>query len=269
MMSEIKTGIHDNIQNEIYHRGDGWSDILGSTGLKKLQLSPAHFKVPNGEPTKAMNFGSAFHSLLLEPEKHEVICTPEINRRTKAGKEEYAKFLEESEGKIVVTPEENDELMMMLIQVRKNETASMLLKQGKAESSIVWQDATYGFLCKCRPDYLRDDRIIIDVKTSSQPATPEAFSRACVNYGYHISAAWYQAGVLAVTGKRHNFVFIVCETKPPYAVSVFEPDREFLDAGRKAIQPLLEVYDRCLKSGQWPGYDDRVQGLSLPAWAVS
>lgn len=265
----MKTGIYHDIPNEIYHRGDGWRDLLGSTGLKTLQISPAHFKaMGDKESTKAMIFGSAFHSSLLEPEKKEVAVMPDINRRTKAGKEQYEQFLKTAEGKYIIDSADYERIDQMLVSVYASSTASSLLANGKAEVSAIWKDPTYGFLCKCRPDFLRNDGIIVDVKTTSKPATPDQFSKECANFGYHISAAWYQAGVLAATGKAHNFVFLVVETFPPFGVNVFEPDQTFLDAGRREIKPIIELYDRCKESGEWPGYDDTVNVLTLPSWAA-
>jgi hypothetical protein len=44
---------------------------------------------------------------------------------------------------------------------------------------------------------------------------------------------------------------------------------EALNAGWKEIEPLLDVYRKCLETNEWPGYADRVLDIALPAWAWS
>ncbi len=263
----MKPGIYENIPNETYHRGKGWADNLGSSGVKTLiEKTPAHYlfdKTNPNEPSQAMIFGSAFHSLVLEPDLNEVLWTSIGSRRTNAFKEVKKKNPE----KIVVTQEEHEDLLIMLENTKNHELATSLLTNGKPEVSMVWEDMEYGFPCKCRPDWLRDDNIIIDVKTTGKSADAVQFSKACANFGYHISAAWYQAGVLAVTGQLCDFVFLVVETKAPFGVVVYAPDTEFMDRGREAIRPILPIYNECLKTNNWPGYSEKIETLSLPGWA--
>lgn len=85
------------IPNKEYRTREG----VSSTDLKHLMRSPAHFKYWKEHPqedTPALLFGRASHKYMLEKDDffNEFAVVPNIDRRTKAGKEEYAKFLEES-----------------------------------------------------------------------------------------------------------------------------------------------------------------------------
>ena len=58
-----------------------------------------------------MNFGSAVHSVLLEPEKKEILALPKnLNLRTKKDKEYKKQLISDNPDKIVVSGEEKDSL---------------------------------------------------------------------------------------------------------------------------------------------------------------
>ena len=79
--------------------------------LFKITKSPLHFKwaMENIEDkTPALVFGSACHKYVLEKEDFdkEFAVMPDINRRTKAGREEYEAFLAVNDGKDVISPDD-------------------------------------------------------------------------------------------------------------------------------------------------------------------
>jgi hypothetical protein len=42
-----------------------------------------------------------------------------------------------------------------------------------------------------------------------------------------------------------------------------------LDIGLKENRRLLNLYNYCISSGKWYGYEDRVQTIGLPNWAMN
>ena len=93
-----KDGVYD-ISNEQYHASEG----ISRSKLMLLDKSPYHFwyETMSGfaekqESTPAMNIGSAFHTMLLEPAKFqmEFAVAPKVDRRTKQGKEDWEIFVE-------------------------------------------------------------------------------------------------------------------------------------------------------------------------------
>ena len=232
--------------------------------LWELMKSPAHYlyKVTHpSEPTPALTFGTAAHKYILEPESFwdDYAVAPQVDRRTKAGKETWANFLETLDGKTAITQADLDVIREMDAAVDRNPTARALLKTGAHEVPITWTDAETGEPCKCRPDCLTkyDGRnYIVDYKTTTSCATG-AFERSCRIYGYKLQAGMYTAGIFADTFDDHGFAFVAQEKPPPYAVRVYFCDEGFVEEGIDLFRELIGIYHRCKVSGEWPGYEDK------------
>jgi hypothetical protein len=242
--------------------------------LVQLSKSPAHFyewyNAPNEDPTNAMVIGTATHTAILEPDKYDqsIIIAPQVDKRTKKGKAEWATFEEEAKGKIILTQEEANAIEGMKNSVYNNRTAYDYLMEGIPEQSVFFKDPVHNFLCKVRPDYCTSLKEVVDIK-SCLDAGYDAFSRAIANYKYHWQALFYLNGLTAVTGVEHNkFIFIAVEKDPPYGVAVYEATKDMLKTAKKQIAPLLDIYAECLKTNVWPGYKDELQQIELPRWAA-
>lgn len=269
-MKEIKKPGIFELSNEAYHAQPG----LNKSGLVQLAKSPAHYfewyHALEEEPSKAMVLGTALHTAVLEPEKFKqsVMISPKIDKRTKAGKEEWAAFEKKAVGKIILTEDEADAIEGMKASVFNNMTAYDLLLEGKSEQSIFFKDPDYDFLCKVRPDFYTPDKEVVDIKTCLD-AGYDGFSKAVANFKYHWQALFYLKGLTAVTEAEHNkFIFIAVEKTPPYAVAVYEATKDMLNSAEQQIAPVLAVYAECLTGNVWPGYVDELQPLELPRWAA-
>ena len=154
---------------------------ISKSDLFKITKSPLHFKwaMENIEDkTPALVFGSACHKYVLEKEDFdkEFAVMPDINRRTKAGREEYEAFLAVNDGKDVISPDDFEKIVTMAAVVHENKFADRLL-QGEHEISFFWTDESTGEECKCRPDdivVIGDQHILVDYKTTDNAET-EAF----------------------------------------------------------------------------------------------
>lgn len=270
------------VSNHDYHFGI-LKDALGSSGLKKLyRLTPAHYQAYINEeekpPTPALRFGDAYHVYTLEREKFDkkIAIRPEINRRTKAGQAEYAKFMKENEGKTIIpeignSTENGMDLVLKMAEVleRDYKTASSIFRNpGVFEQTVLWQDPLFGYWCKARFDYhIPSLRLIIDLKTTLD-ASEDAFSRSISNLDYDLGAAWYTTGMQIVTGHPYQYIWVAQEKEPPYGVALYEADQEILDNGRKKIRPTIELYDECMQNNTWPGYPDKVSPIKLKSWGL-
>lgn len=251
-----------------YHK----SPAIGSTSLKYLLRSPAHYiekmRAPD-EATPAMKFGTDSHSAILEPSKFraDYIITPDVDRRTKEGKASWEQFQVIAQNKTVITHDQHDKMQGMIKAIETHPYASKLIKSGHSEQSYFWTDEKTGVDCKCRPDFLREGHIVVDIKTTYD-ASPETFAKTVANFGYHISAAHYLDGVSAVTGKTYDtFVFVAIETAAPFAIGVYILDESSLEKGRELQRRALGVFAECKRTGIYPGYDEHIQAIALPAWA--
>ncbi len=233
--------------------------------LDRIAKSPMHARAyldgARTEPTAAMILGTAVHTAILEPARFaSEYRVFEGDRRTKAGKEEYAAL--QATGATIIDADDYATVKAMAASVRANKTAASLLQDGIAEASIFWKDTLTGVECKCRPDWITNSGIVVDVKTT-EDASPAAFARSVMQYRYAVQAAHYLEGTEA-----ERFVFIAVEKKAPYAVACYELDVDAMNFGDALRIRDLEAYAGCVEFNVWPGYPDEVQPLSLPAWAT-
>lgn len=256
----MKPGRYSGISNEAYHAAEG----ISKSGLDHIAQSPLHYqayKLNRAEPTKAMEIGTAVHTLVLEPEKFDGLIV--VGKRVKAEMDAAR-----ASGKIVLTEEDRQMVCDMADSIHCHKMASALLGgKGIAEDSF-WWDHELGVLCKCRPDYLREDMYIVDVKTT-EDASLDGFARSAEKYRYHVQAAFYTQGVEAITGERvKGFAFIAVEKTAPYAVACYLMDGDAIQAGHLEVERCLSIYRRCEEVGEWPGYSDELIPLSRPRWAA-
>lgn len=168
----------------------------------------------------------------------------------------------------VLSQEQWDQLHAMRDSVMAHPAAGALLTgcPGKAELSVYWNDPETGELCRCRPDWWRDDDLLIDLKTTDD-ASPEGFAKSIANWRYDVQDPYYMDGVQLATGRRpRGFVFIAVEKKAPYAVGVYRLDDESRDLGRAQYKADLRRFAECKRTDTWPGYGDKIQSISVPAW---
>jgi hypothetical protein len=239
--------------------------------LDLLHRSPAHYRqslLCPTPPTPAMEWGSLFHAFILEPDvfnRNYAVWDDSINRTTKAGKEAWADWQAENEGKISVPKPTLATLKTMRDSIYDHPTAKAALCGGYAEKAIFWDRD--GVLCKARPDYLRTDcNLIFDLKTTVD-ARSESFSRSCWTYRYHVQAPYYSDGYEAVIGEKPQaFIFIAIEKTPPYCVMCYHANEAMVEQGRREYIQDLEVYRTCVENDVWPGYTQEIQSIMLPKW---
>lgn len=248
---------------------------ISRSELFKISESPEKFKYYQEhpeEPTPALLFGRLFHSMALQPEKvwEEFAVYPKIDRRTKEGKEAFAKFEAESVGKTIVTAEMVEQAEAMCYALNKNDFVKKLLK-GEKEKPFFWTDEMTGEKCKCRTDVLTEigeNLIIVDLK-STDCAETESFIRSAIKYGYDFQSAMYADGVKANTGKEPLFVFIAIEKKPPYAINILQADKLLIRRGYDLFREYIGIYHDCKTTDNWYGYlgkFNQINNLSLPAY---
>ena len=248
---------------------------ISRSELWKLSESPEKFKWYKDhpeKPTPALLFGQVVHKLLLEPDgfESEFAVLPEIDRRTKAGREEYDAFLDANDGKGIVTLE-MFQMAWEMAEKAKQEPFVVKLLKGEHEKPYFWTDEVTQEDCKCRVDcitYIGSKPYVIDYKTCAD-ASNDAFMRDAIKYGYHVQAAMYSDGVERNIGTKPTFVFIAQEKNPPYAVNIFQVDEAFVQYGTDVYRELMGVYHECKTTGVWWGYLGKlniVNELQLPAW---
>jgi exodeoxyribonuclease VIII len=248
-----------------YRQAEG----VNKSTLWNLRKSPAHYKYfleNQREDTAAFAFGRAVHAAILTPSafKKDFVVIPEgIDRRTKAGKEEYQAFLDASAGKEILTAADAETVKAIVKAFKKNRDAVQLLKGTKREKPLFWTDDN-GIFCKCRIDAYKAG-LIVDLKTA-QDAETETFTKEALRYGYDVQAAHYlDAYQHKESAVRPEWYFIVIEKAEPYAINILRADIGFLDYGFIRRQELIEKLKVCQDQKAYPDYG--INELCLPAWA--
>lgn len=258
--------IVEDLTNDAYHAE---TEHLSSSKVKTLLDNPYLFlNPPEREESPHFAIGSATHSLVLEPHKfnEEFAIAPECDRRTKAGKEAWAAFVEASAGRTVIADKDYEIAKSMADAITHNPYAQTLLQNGIAECSFFGE--IDGVKVKCRPDYYREDKgLIIDIKTTDD-ASPDGFIKTIANYGYYIQAAFYLDVLDTLEKNARKFVFIAVEKKAPHMVGIYELDPISLEFGRSEYKRAFGILEQIGKYAE-PTYKDIVTGdvvqtLTLP-----
>ena len=262
----------ESISNAEYRKRDG----ISSSDLKRMMKSMATWKYYHDNPedgdTEALQFGRAYHKLMLEPDDfdNEFIVSPKFDRRTKDGKAAYEEFLKKAEGKEVISEETYQKLLEMQKALYDTPFVKLLIK-GEHEKSFFWTDEKSGIPCKCRPDsfgQIKDQYVAVDLKTTKDAET-DHFMRDALKLGYDIQAVHYCEGLETVYKKPFKFIFIAQEKTAPYLVNVLEADDLFMKSGRELRNSLLGQYKESLETGIYEGYmtkDGGINSLSVPKW---
>lgn len=259
----------DALTDEAYHEAPG----VRSTALKAGVKSPAHFNAYLQQPradTPAFRFGRLCHLAILEPFKFAqlVHARPDVgDLRTAKGKAALAEWkLGLPPGTQDVSAEEMHHLTGMVRAAHEHPRLSQLLRNGQAEQSLLWEDDAHGLSCKARYDWVSQNGVICDLKTTTDSSL-EKFGRDALSMGYYLSAAHYLEGA-RVTGVANpdTFVLVAIEKVPPYGIGLYTLGGDVLDWGHQWRHHAMLNIGRAMQ-GDRSGYPDHFQVLELPKWA--
>lgn len=261
--------IKTNISNQDYHAGPGFS----SSNVKSILKTPAHYQASQDPQWRtesdSMDFGTAFHTMILEPHLFEATCAiepPEIEaaggKVKQPGKKLWEEFKALHEGKTIFNAKDGKRLLAMQQNVLSNRLAMQIINNSEKEISAYHEED--GVLLKARADLIMPKRgMIFDLKTTTD-ASEKGFERAVTGYGYHVSAAHY----LHVFSKAYKkefteFIWIAVENQAPFGVAFYAATEEQLAIGKGRMAMGLLEYKSCMESGEWPCYPMEIKGLNI------
>lgn len=287
-MSAATPGIYPAMRMADYHA----LDAASNSRLCHLRRSPAHLHAYLVQPptdTLALKIGRAVHTAILEPfdfttnfsiagqceatKKGDGLrCSnPGVIFRAEAGWlcGVHGKGLASDESRIVLSAEQMATCTRARDAVMAHPIAGKLISGLQdVELSVVWADAETGVTCKARYDGYVPGLVggaIIDIKTCMD-ASPREFARSIFGRGYDLQAAHYLAGAEASDIPAHHFLHIAVEKEVAVA-AVYRLHDNDISAGRTRLAQLLRVYDKCMTSGEFPGYSDEIVDISVPEWS--
>jgi PDDEXK-like domain of unknown function (DUF3799) len=268
-------GVYD-IPDSLYHADPVEGGSLSSTGARRLlpPSCPAKFRWLADHPeehTTAFDLGKAAHCLLLGvgPDLIEIEAD---NYKTKKAQQQRDDAY--AEGAVPLLPKEYTEVVAMAEALRAHEFAGELFAPGagRAEQTLVWRDRRTGIMRRARLDYLPYSvpgaRMLLPDFKSGKSAEPAAINKAIYDYGYYMQGDWYVDGVFELgLAESIAFMLVFQEKTPPYVVTVAQLHPDDLLAGHVRNDYAIDVYRRCVASGRWPGYSDKVVVGRMPIWA--
>lgn len=219
---------------------------LSYSRLKALLKSPkalTEYLAKKQEPTPAMQFGTAVHAYILEPQVFAAhyIVAPEIDRRTKAGKEAWQAL--QDTGKTILSASDFEDIKLYAANVAALPTAKDYLANALAFEELIeckLQTKNFGeFDFAARLD-VRGTDYIIDLKTC-QDASPQGFRRAMYKEKYHLQAALY-----SLLFPKHEFMFLAVDT---HAAMLYRVGKETMQDGLQLLHFALNRFKDCQALG--------------------
>jgi exodeoxyribonuclease VIII len=297
----IELGVWDGVPNALYHGGPG----ISKSGLDDISISPLFYRTLRDNPkpqTEALEVGTAFHCLVLEPEVFEATYIPQpvdaprrpssTQRNAKKPSPDtlhaiawWDRFESENGDKIMLSNKDDadkgiwgrdtwSQIHYMRDAVMAHPEASILLDPAlcKRELSVYVAKEVSGVngvrrLAKCRPDaWNLAHSMLVDLKSTTE-ATFTEFCRSVHQYRYDVQASWYHDLCLEAGVWNTRLIFVACEKEPPYHVGCYECEPEWVRQGRVKYEQALRTYSECMESGEWPGIADYTRILTQPAFA--
>jgi exodeoxyribonuclease VIII len=253
------------LSNEDYHK----SPAIGSTGLKLIIRSPAHFRYqePVEHDTRAKQIGTALHCAILEPDRfaRDYLVAQCDDRRSAL----YKGLAADAGGDRVITMTEHRRITSAQSAAYRNKKVRELLEYpGRYELSVHAKCPETGVAVKCRFDKKLDDLRAFDLK-KTQDARPSPFGRSIDGYMYHLSVAYYMDVWYWATGERIKAMpLIAIEEKSPHACMIHALPDDWIQQGRYEYQQALRIYAECLDKDEWPSYDEEECIAEMPAWRI-
>ena len=264
-----------DIPIEDYHHGEDHIHSFSSSNIKDFIRSPAHCRWNKDNPkpaTAAMQFGTIFHAVALEPQTVAVI--PEINLFRKDGRHdrigeqrELDAFMAKNQGKVFAKSNEFAQASAMVEVIKAHRIAGPLLAApGEVELSGFFEEPVHNIPGKIRCDKIMpDDRIIMDLKSTTD-ASEEEFAKTIYNYGYDISGAWYNLGAHCIDKVSYDFLLVASEKDPPHACNVFRLTEKHFEIAYAKIDAILDHLKKCIDTNVWPAYPQRLISPEIPGW---
>ena len=256
-MKEIKINKVCKDSNSDYHSHKS----ISASGLKEISSSSiTDYLNKEFKTSLALELGSAIHTIILEPElfDSEFYVMPNVDLRTKAGKQSKLEHQQLAQGRTLLSQSNYDLLEKILVSFKSNSDAMALL-DGKIEYSH------YGSInnidVRCRPDILGKD-FVCDIK-SCKSVNPVSFRKDCFTYKWFLQAAFY-SDFLSIPAENFRFIAVSKEDNPK--VKVFGIRKKNIDLGRQQWHEAFERWQFYKETGICPGeywdeYKDNIQLL--------
>lgn len=277
-------GLHRDVPEAVYHRDPVVDPSLSSSvarimiGRSALHARMAHprlnpdYQELERKRDRALEIGTAAHKLMLGAGRSINVIDAD-DYKTKAAQAARADAYDAGNTPILRCDLEE---ARALVEAGRRQLADTdladIFSDGDPELTMIWRETA----CWCRsridhlPRIVREGGHVIvpDYKTTAGSAHPDDFARTIFEQGYDVQAAFYERGLrkLIPTIRTVEFVFVVQEQEPPYALSIVGLDGMALELAGKKADLAIRMWSTCLATGKWPGYAPEISRIELPNW---
>lgn len=207
------------------------------------------------KPSPAYELGRAAHKMILEGQAayFETYTVGDGPANPKTGKpygQESQKWQEwaASLPGAVIGKAEHEAVCAMAASVIEHPAAGPLITAGKPE--MVALAEVEGVPCQCRVDWLRDDGLIVDLKTC---ADINQFERdALWKYGYARQLAFYWLTLEAAGVKPKGAHIVAVDKGPLHLCGVWKVAAALLEREKDEARRQLRRFKECQENNQWP-----------------
>lgn len=220
-----------------------------------------------------MILGSLVHSLLLTPGEfsNEFYILPDLDFRTKEGRERKQQLFSDNPGKIAVPEDLMSKGKDIIASCSEDENIRNLLEDSVNEISFFWECPVTHLNFKAKIDGYVQGKYFIELKTT-RTAEPSGFSSIINDRNYDLSLVHYMEGIKAFTGVDVPEVyFIAVETSAPFVTQVYRASDDMITLGReKWLNTIVRLKD-AISRKKWDGYwyeENTIPTISPPGWAI-
>lgn len=240
-----------NLDNQSYHCSKGFSSSqikIASSNIELFDYGVMKKNISN-EFKEAYKIGTYFHEKVLEPEIYKPIVLPdECSDRRKAPYKQWVKDNPDVDLKMVLKPEELDNINKMYKSLEEYPEAMGLFEGTVNEASLFYTQNIQGldFDLRVRPDAFNEqDAHIIDLKTSSKPIDPKSVRKSIEFLSYDLSAYMYTTAMAKHFNKPFKFSWVFVQSIPPFSTAVYTMSSEIFDIGKykwkKAFRNIIKL----------------------------
>lgn len=235
-----------------YH---GHKDVLSTSMLKDLLVSPAHFMsaLMAKRSSKQMDVGTVMHMLVLEPHTASSVVAIYPGPMNNADGRSFSKL---NPGRICMSMQEYLQLTqgaeLVLDSVFRGRKFHKYVEEGLVEPSIFYIDTNTGLSCRTRPDLHHPD-FTFDLKTTRHLSLA-SFQNDAVARHYDMQAYMYSLArcIFEGTSKPKEFVFVPVESGAPFSTAFRPASVSFLENGKAKYEAALALYKACMTTDYWP-----------------
>jgi hypothetical protein len=243
--------------------------ILLSESPEHAYLAHPSLGARKHQSTKEMERGDIVHQLLLG--KGRGIEVLQFNDYRKKAAQE-ARDAAKKAGRTPMLDRQYREIEAGISRMRAAMAKRRVVLDGQSEVCAFWKEtADDGTIVHCRAmfDHLTANRELIwDLKVIER-ATRQKIENRLASFGEDIQAHAYVRAVETIVPElagRVRFKWAFVEFGDPFATRVAYPSGSMRQLGELRWRQAVNLFARCLHSGNWPSYPDEELAIEAKPW---